>query len=73
MLTEAQRRVLGRLHKCGGKATNYDLAYPRSNMMHRMFMAGFIGIDGPTNAYGEPRYDGFWTLTPAGRAALEGE
>lgn len=71
-LTEARRRVLKRLHECGGKATNYDLAYPRSNMMHSMFMAGLLDVDGPTDAFGEPRYDGFWVLTPAGRAALGG-
>jgi hypothetical protein len=69
-LTKAQRRVLSALVQKGGKATPYDLAYPRSPMMHRLVMAGLADTEGPVNLWGEPSCDGFWTITPAGRAAL---
>ena len=73
MLTKPRARVLKELVRRGGKATPYDLAYPRSNLMHTLFMTGLIGIEGRTDALGEPAYDGFWTITPAGRAALSSE
>lgn len=70
-LTKARKRVLNELRNRGGKATPYDLAYPRSNMMHELFITGLVDTDGPRNAWGEPAHDGFWTITTAGRAALE--
>jgi hypothetical protein len=72
-LTEAQKRVLTRLRVKGGRSTPYDLAYPRDDMMHRLFMTGMVRVEGNKNAWHEPAYDGFWVLTDAGRAALAGE
>lgn len=69
-LTKPRARVLSALKKRGGKATGYDLSYPRSNMMHTLFMAGLISTEGGTNAWGEPDYDGVWTITPLGLTAL---
>ncbi len=50
-LTKAQRRVLANLSRRDGKATNYELAYPRQPMMHRIFMAGWVIVEGPVHAY----------------------
>jgi len=69
-LTKARARVLSDLKRRGGKASDYDLGYPRSHMMHALFMDGAVEIEGPTNSWGAPAHDGFWTLTHAGRAAL---
>lgn len=69
-LTKPRRRVLKELSRRGGKATNYDLAYPRAHMMHSMFMLGWLSIEGPTDGWGEPSGDGVWLLTDAGRSAL---
>lgn len=70
-MTKARLVVLRNLARRDGKATPYDLAYPRSNMMHNLFMDGLVGTEGPQNAWGEPAHDGFWVLTPAGRSALD--
>ena len=71
-LTKSRERVLSAIVAAGGKATPYKLGHPRSNMMHELVMAGWVSIEGQVNAWGEPRaIDGFYEITPAGRAALE--
>lgn len=51
----------------------YDLAYPRSNMMHHLRMAGFVTVEGRLTGWGDPAHDGFYVITPAGRTALESD
>lgn len=68
-LTQAQRRVLERLVKLGGAADDYDLAYPRAPLLHRLYMAKLITADGNIG-FGGHLLDGKWRVTDAGRTAL---
>ncbi|MER9870263.1 hypothetical protein NKJ35_24350 [Mesorhizobium sp. M0136] len=68
-LTEPRKHVLQKLRSRGGRASPYDLAYPRAHMMHLLQRGGLIAVEGSTNAWGEPT-DGVYVLTDAGRTAL---
>lgn len=72
-MTSARKRVLKELVRKGGSASPYDLGYPRSHMMHELFMGKFVEVSGPTTSWGEPSSPdgGKWVITDAGRKALE--
>lgn len=72
-LTKARERVLRVLVEKGGKASPFDLGYPRSHMMHQLEMNDLVTVEGRKRPWGGPNYDGFWVITEAGRAALASE
>jgi len=71
-MTKARERILAALDAHGGKAAPVQLGYPRSDVMHALWVSGFVQTLGPVNAWGDPDgiKGGMWFITTEGRRAL---